>query len=258
VFDSEFGDLDHADAGADVEELSAGSGNRGAGGINRIAGLVGTGPHRGTSEMITASQAAKLCRNLYDPVPAAVFKKIWTYDNVVVGLAGIDDVDVLVLRGSAKAEDWMRDACAVPEWHPQLGFCHAGFLAGMDDVFAEVRTAVGAKVAITGHSLGGARARILAGLFACNGVPIDTLCVFGSPKPAFVNLARIVEKSGINHSSYRNRNDVVPTVPLTFAPVLDFVHTEQWTDLNAAPDAANLEPLRDHSIDLYVQGLMQT
>jgi hypothetical protein len=180
----------------------------------------------------------------------------WQYDHAIVGHTQVDGVDVLVLRGTVDVADWIRDIEAeFPIWHPDLGFCAGGFLAGMDDVFAEVRGAVGCNLVITGHSLGGARARILAGLFACSGVPINYLCVFGSPKPAFLNLARIIQKSGMMHASYRNRNDIVPTVPLTAAPFLDFVHTEDWIVLNAAPAETNLEALRDHSIDLYVQGL---
>jgi hypothetical protein len=203
--------------------------------------------------VITPLQCAQQSARIYSD--STGWANYWTFDDVVVGHAQVDGSDILVLRGSVNVDDWMRDAAAVPEWHPQLGFCHAGFLAGMDDVFAEVCRALGAKLTITGHSLGGARARILAGLFACNGLPVDTLTVFGSPKPAFVNLARIIQKSGMKHTSYRNRNDIVPTVPLTLPPCFDFVHTEDWTQCDAAPDVANLEPLRDHSISLYCAAL---
>lgn len=194
-------------------------------------------------------------RGIYDPVPAGMFASVLAHDGVVAGLAKVGDTWVVALRGSANMDDWVHDFAAIPVWHRQLGFCHAGFLDEMDDVFAAVRAVVSGKVVITGHSLGGARARILAALFAYNGIPVDTLCVFGSPKPAFTNLARIIQKSGMTHLSYRNRNDIVPSVPLTIEPFLDFVHTEDWMALNAEPSETNLEPLRDHSIDLYIQGL---
>ena len=204
--------------------------------------------------MIPAHDLAALCQSLY--AGDTGFANIWTFDDVVVGHARVGDVDVLVLRGSVTAGDWLRDFEAMPVWHDKLGFVHAGFVAGMDDVFAEVLPfCQGAKVAITGHSLGGARARILAAMFAVNGLAVDQLCVFGSPKPAFVNLARIIQKSGMTHASYRNRRDVVPTVPLTIAPFFDFVHTDDWTPCDAAPEASNLEPLRDHSCALYVEAL---
>jgi hypothetical protein len=196
---------------------------------------------------------AQACRNIY--TSALGWDHYWVIGGVVIAHQKVDGTDVLVLRGSTTAGDWVRDAESIPMWHPQLGFCHAGFLKDIDDVFAVVRSVVGSKVIITGHSLGGARARILAALFACSGVKVDiTLCVFGSPKPAFVNLQRIIEKSGMVHMSFRNRNDVVPTLP-AILPL--WCHTESWQDVDAAPAADNLEPLRDHSIDLYVAALSQ-
>ncbi len=201
--------------------------------------------------MISAVNLAILCNALY----TGEMQPKWTCDGVVIGLATINGADVLVLRGSVTAGDWLRDFAAVPVWHDKLGFVHAGFAVGMDDAFAEVRAAVGPRVVITGHSLGGARARILAALFAVHGIAVEQLCVFGCPKPAFVNLSRIIAKSGMQHDSYRNRNDVVPTVPLTLAPFLDFVHTEGWTVCDAAPTDTDLTPLRDHECALYIKAL---
>jgi len=204
---------------------------------------------------MTPLEICEYARGIYSPVPAGMFDKTFEVGCVVFGHAKVGDVDVLALRGSENADDWFHDLTFIPEWHRQLGFVHAGFLHDMDDVFAAVRGIVGSKVIITGHSLGGARARILAALFAYNGVPVDTVCVFGSPKPAFTNLARIIQKSSIKHLSFRNRNDIVPCMPLTIEPFLDFVHTEDWMPISAAPAETNLEPLRDHGIDLYAQGL---
>jgi len=203
--------------------------------------------------MITPLLLAQFSNAIYSQ--STGWDDYWTLDDVVVARKRVDDTDVIVHRGSAVGSDWVKNFTAYPKWHSQLGYCHAGFLSGMDEVFSEVRVAVGANVAITGHSLGGARARILAGLFAYNKIPVDLLTVFGAPKPGFINLARIIQKSGIVHTSFRNRNDVVPTLALSIAPFLEFVHTEDWQVLNAAPASDNLEPLRDHSIDLYIKAL---
>lgn len=198
----------------------------------------------------TPFKLAQLSHAIYDPL--GEFDQLWTIKGVVIALAKVDDVDVLVLRGSATAEDWMRDAGAFPQWHSDIGFCHAGFLIGMDEVFATVRAVVGPKVVITGHSLGGARARILAALFVVNKVPVQMVCVFGSPKPGFANIGRVLAKGGVEHLSHRNRNDVVPLTP----GVLPFwQHTEDWIAVDAAPAVSNLEPLRDHSSELYVKAL---
>jgi fermentation-respiration switch protein FrsA (DUF1100 family) len=203
--------------------------------------------------MITPLQCAQQSARIYsDPTG---WLHYWTFDDVVVGHVQVDGADVLALRGSVTIEDWMRDAAAIPVWHDKLGFVDAGFLAGMDDVFAEVRAAVGPKLTITGHSLGGARARILAGLFACAGIAVEQLTVFGSPKPAFANLARVIKKSGMLHASYRFFNDIVPTVPFTIAPCFDFVHTEDWIALAGHSGQSDLGPLRDHSVINYIDAL---
>jgi predicted lipase len=186
------------------------------------------------------------------------FGQVIDVDGVLAGIEQTEDTDILSLRGSKVVQDWVRNFNAVPVWHPKLGFVHSGFVIGMDDVFGVTRSKVGQggrKIAITGHSLGGAHARILAAMFACAGIQVEVLCVFGSPKPGFTNLARIIQKSGMQHSSYRNRNDVVPTMPLTVEPILDFVHTEPWIEVDAAPPATDFEALRDHACALYVQAL---
>jgi hypothetical protein len=193
---------------------------------------------------------AQLSSDIYQS--SAGLDKVWSTDDVIIGLKRTASMDILVLRGSQTAEDWIRDADAAPRFHRQLGCCHAGFLAGMDDVFAEVRGQVRPQLAITGHSLGGARARILAGLFVCSKTPIDRLCVFGSPKPAFKGLAQIIQKSGMAHSSYRHVDDLVPTLPPNLLP---WEHTEPWIELQADPSAGMLKSLRDHASSLYVAAL---
>lgn len=203
--------------------------------------------------MITSLQCCEYARDLYDPVPFGRFDWIREISGVVVGYNALDNI--LVLRGSATVEDWVRNFVAIPVWDSDLGFCEAGFLIGIDDVVTSVHNDIKPGMTISGHSLGGAHARLLAGKFAKMGIPVSFLCTFGSPKPAFINLARIIQKSGMLHTSYRNRNDCVPTLPLTIEPCFDFVHTESWLCLNSAPEVDNLEALRDHAIDLYCKGL---
>lgn len=204
--------------------------------------------------MIPHLTLATLCNDIYAGQNG--FDHYWVGDDVVVGLKVVDGANVIVLRGSVTTEDWMRDGAAVPVWHAGLGFLHAGFASGMDNVFTEICKVLDDKpIEITGHSLGGARARILTGLFAVNKIQVQQLCTFGSPKPAFINLARVIEKAGILHSSYRNRRDVVPTLPL-FLPM--WQHTEPWHVVDAAPAEDNLQALRDHSCALYVKALETT
>jgi hypothetical protein len=202
--------------------------------------------------MITHLLLAQLSNQIYDSV--AGFDQHWQIDDVLVGLKQVDGNNIIVFRGSANGNDWLHDVEALPVWHSKLGMVHAGFLDDMDQVYTMLAPVVsqGGNVYITGHSLGGARARILAAMFACDKVIVELLCTFGSPKPAFINLTRIIEKSGMQHVSYRNRNDVVPLLPAIF-PL--WQHTEKWNSIDAAPAANNFEPLRDHSCELYVKAL---
>ncbi|MDD5249658.1 MAG: hypothetical protein PHY45_11765 [Rhodocyclaceae bacterium] len=204
--------------------------------------------------MIPASILAQNCAAIYDDANRQSWAKYWELDGVHIALAHYAEADVLVFRGSADAQDFMRDADAVPEWHPNLGFLHAGFAAGLDDVMAEVHSAVGERVAITGHSLGGARARILAAMRVIEGWPVHQLCVFGSPKPGFANVSRIIQKSGMAHSSYRNRNDPMPLMP-GLLPLWE--HPEDWIALDEHPDVNDFDPLRDHSMALYARGVAE-
>lgn len=189
-------------------------------------------------------------------------------DGVVYSFEVVDGVYVITLRGSDSPLDWLRDFEAAPVLDPQLGYVHSGFLQGMRALFGALQKQLpsGAKVAITGHSLGGARARILAALFIVNGYDVYQLVTFGSPKPAFANLARIIQKGAdvaahggaiamvSEHISYRNRSDPVVTVPFNIAD-MEWEHTEPYKAVSAAPAAYDLQVLRDHHIGLYLQGV---
>lgn len=201
---------------------------------------------------VSAALLAQLCADIYGVRETGYWHNYWEHEEVHVGHYRAGESDVLVFRGSAEPLDFIRDAEGWPVFHSQLGFLHAGFARHMDDVLAETREHLGDRVVITGHSLGGARARILAALRVVHGLPVDQVCTFGSPRPGFVNVSRIIQKSGMVHESYRNRHDPVPLVP-GIMPLWE--HPEPWIELNEAPAVNAFDPLRDHSSQLYAAGL---
>jgi len=201
--------------------------------------------------MVDPHVLAQLCADIYDAPDAHPWLNYWTKDDVVVGHIRIGDVDVLVLRGSVTAIDWMRDCEAWPGKHPQLGYVHSGFMSGMDDVFAETRAVVGTNLVITGHSLGGARARLLAALYVVNDMPIDQVTVFGSPYPGFLQVSTIIRRVPI-HTSYRNREDPVPLIPHILP---EWQHPEPWIAVNCAAINPAFDDIQDHQIALYVKAL---
>ena len=199
--------------------------------------------------MIPASQAVQLSAAVYDK--STDWHHLWATDDVVCGHRRIGANDVLVFRGSVTAEDWMRDADALPVSDHEVGIVHKGFLAGMDDLLEQVQAIIKGPIILTGHSLGGARSRIAAAKMVVRHVPVAQVCVFGSPKPGYARLTQILQNSKVLHSSYRNLSDPVPLLP-TFAA---FQHPDQWVATAAAPAPSVLGPLADHEVALYVKGV---
>ena len=198
------------------------------------------------------------CRESYGPSLDS-FIKGWFINGVSINLTRIDGDYVLVLRGSQTAEDWLRCLDNTPIFNEKLGWCHSGFITGLSDVFNSVRNCTGGEpVSFTGHSLGGARARLLAGIFIVNGLPVKNLVTFGSPKPAFNTLKEIIDNSNIYHVSFRNNEDIVPTLPETLPPVFDYVHPDIYQVIDAGQNDGIEGYVKDHGIDLYIKALQCT
>ena len=200
--------------------------------------------------MISALQAAQLSQLIYDTRPSD-WDSLISVGEVVAGLKHIGSDSVIAFRGSVTAADWLHDAEAVPVLDPEIGYTHAGFLDDMDAALEQIVPLLYGDVVFTGHSLGGARARIATAKLAVRRLPVAQCIVFGSPKPGYAQLADILGASGAAHTSYRNRQDPVPTL----APGSTWVHPDEWTSIDAAPPGEFLSDLRDHEVALYVQGV---
>jgi len=200
--------------------------------------------------MISPKALAQLSNDIYDPQESHNWLHYWKKDDVIVGHVKIGDTDVIVIRGSATVEDWLKDAEALPYISCDIGFVHAGFFSGMLDVLAETDPVLGNDVVITGHSLGGARARILAALRIHNGWPVSQVTVFGSPKPGGAECASLVARVPL-HTSYRNRQDPVPLLPGHWF----WEHSELYIDIDAIPEGGELGGIEDHRISLYIKGV---
>lgn len=182
---------------------------------------------------------------------------------VWVAIKRVGDLDVVCFRGSVTIDDWIRDLVAVPETvnHPELGPLHAGFAKGMQDVTDLVRWGLRPEVtyAVTGHSLGAARAWIFAGMMLKVRMP-SRVCVFGSPRPGFARLAAALAAPGIiSMVSYRNAtpigHDRVTDLPPAFPPELPWCQPVALTDIAEPPDPADLSPFRFHHMALYGKGM---
>lgn len=201
--------------------------------------------------MLTPLQCAQLSAEVYE-APASAWDHYWDVDGVVLAHRRIAGQDALVFRGSATAEDWARDFIAVPVVDLEVGLVHAGFVAGMDDLLAQVQYTLKGPYVITGHSLGGARARIAAAKLLGRGFSVAQVCVFGSPKPGFGRLAAAFNGRPCIHQSFRHGEDPVPNLP--FGSM--WKHTEPWQALpDVSPTKDLADDLLDHRVSNYVQGL---
>ena len=195
--------------------------------------------------MFTDIECAQASARVYrpDPGPATLIN----VGEVVGSVLAVGGEVIVAMRGTADNADVLADIDALPATDPELGQVHAGFLAGVDAWLESAQAWLTAQpVTVTGHSLGGARARIIAGKMLARGWPVAKVCTFGSPRPAFQGLADMIARSGIAHVSYRHGGDPVPQVPLE---VGGYRHTEAWIQLGAVPLVDKVE---DHHVAYYV------
>lgn len=170
---------------------------------------------------------AGLCNVIYNPTTL-----IEQWDHIDVGaddgvfwaLRKFGGYDIVVFRGSITPQDWFADFRAMPI-PTRVGHVHAGFWAGMEHVWAELKPLLTQPVIVTGHSLGAARACVLAALMVADKCPPVRRVCFGEPKPGLLDFAQFVKD--VPGASYRNGDttfhDLVTDVPAT-APPIQYVH----------------------------------
>lgn len=199
---------------------------------------------------------ASLCGLIYKPLAILSFDHFdaGEDDGICWALKRLAGFDVIVLRGSVTPLDWVRDfrALARPS---RIGHVHIGFFAGMENMWTDARPLVSQPAIVTGHSLGAARAAVLAALMTVDGTPPVARVVFGEPKPGMIDLAEIIKS--IPGRSYRNGNDVhhdlVTDVPFSFPP-LQYVHPTPIIPVCCKPDGdefAELGVFAWHHMELY-------
>lgn len=202
------------------------------------------------------SDLAGLCAALYDSLEG--WDHLSQIGDVVVAHKRVGDTDCVIFRGSQTTEDWLRDLAALPlTYTAHLGFVHGGFYRYMAEALIEV---LGWKLAaprlvLTGHSLGGARALILAAQIAAllPEVPVAEVVTFGAPRPGFFKLTKLARTWPV--TEYRNCRDPVPTVPVVIPIIFPFSSVVARTEVNQPSVESDARPFQDHRIRLYQQGV---
>ena len=205
--------------------------------------------------MITDKDIANVCAASYDP--ATKWQRLWAggtdSNGIYAGLAG----DVLCFRGSVTIEDWIDDLDAIATIDSRLGGLHAGFAKGVYQFFTSLNSLINNNTVVCGHSLGASRALLFGAYMQQAGIKPKAIITFGSPRPGFQKLADILAPVTIR--SYKNRLDPVTSVPFPVPPDLPYIHPRYLTLISVPPPIDNfLDPLADHSINLYAQGVPAT
>lgn len=128
------------------------------------------------------------------------------YDPKLVSLAmgGVEIVieeygDELIVANQGTTFDFgdiWNDMRGIPTKHPDLGWCHSGFLKPTLEMWPTLRASLlgASKIHFTGHSKGGGEAHVQASLTVLDpDLPECTLTTFGSPKVGFGKLRRVLK-----------------------------------------------------------------
>lgn len=208
--------------------------------------------------MLTDLDLATLCWSCYNDTNT--FDRIVFTSGVWAGIKHYPDCSAIAFRGSTTIEDWLRDFQGTMVDDPALGRIEQGFLSGMRDVAAHLVDEIpklpkSKTLYITGHSLGAARAFILAGLIcaAGSGLAINSVVTFGPPRPGDARLKHILAPVDIR--AYKNGNDPVCDVPVML-PLFPYIAPRALLPVNVAPAAD--DPwglLAHHHIELYIQAM---
>jgi triacylglycerol lipase len=154
---------------------------------------------------------------------------VGVFKDVCAFVASSPDYNILVFRGTKNVQDFMTDFACTPvrfDWvftaAPAIGEIHAGFGHSLSDGLENIIAALSARdqtkrLLVTGHSLGGALAAIVAACFTVMGSairPVSTIYTFGQPRVGlhdFCNTyGRILAGKLIR---FVNKQDLVPRVP---------------------------------------------
>jgi hypothetical protein len=155
------------------------------------------------------------------------------------------DITYVAIEGSDELVDWRRNFEFVLTSSDE----HLGFGAYARQLVSQM-WAAGVTLdreritVLTGHSLGGAVASIIAAMLQTH-LPLLELITFGSPRPGG---KRFAERLTVPHQRYTHADDIVPHLP---SPLLGFRHTNPATQLEPFKVQHLLRGVKDHDIACY-------
>jgi hypothetical protein len=144
-------------------------------------------------------------------------------------------------RGTDDGASALTDLEFIPCVVRMLGLVHLGFWEALDGIYDAVIPEK--PIILTGHSLGGALALLLAARMTLDGAPPKAVFTFGAPRISIGGRARLVLQN-VPILMFRHGIDIVPEVPPGFE------HPAVLTEIGVAG-----EPIADHAIARYLAAL---
>jgi hypothetical protein len=162
-------------------------------------------------------------------------------------------VQWVAVRGTANFKNVAEDADYTKVLVPDLGIpVHAGFVQDARAVwsFAQPRLRPGLETRLTGHSLGGALALLLAMRLSVDGQPLGRVITFGQPK--VTTEEGVVRFRGLPLLRVVNHDDPVPDLPWeTAGAVRGGLYRHLGQELRLT-DRGSFELLTEHKAERYL------
>ncbi len=161
----------------------------------------------------------------------------------------IDDYTILAIEGTKEMSDWATNI----KFLMMSDSCHRGFKSNAQRTLSQLVLNYEAlnpdrTLVLTGHSLGGATATIIADQL----LPVNdniALVTAGSPRPGGRKLKKRL--ANLTHYRFVHGDDVVPKTPPYFN---GYVHTHPKIYLEDRDDA-RFDGVDDHNIHYYHQAV---
>lgn len=205
---------------------------------------------------MTPYQAGLFAAAAYPPAPTGTFQHVFTSATVTVGV-GIDEngEQTFAFAGSRDPRDFADDAFALPIYVEGVGHVHAGFWAGMQDMFTANLLPLlvdQQPKSAEGHSLGCPHAEFFAVMAARAGFRIKTLVLLEPPRAGFADFCTTLRASVDEVYAFKNARDPVVKVPVKL-PLCEYEDTAPMIDLNNP--SSSEDPFEDHMLAQVLPGL---
>ena len=155
---------------------------------------------------------------------------------------------ILAVEGTNETTDWITNL----KFLIKRDDCHRGFKNNCNRTLAKLVVDYEGldpkrKLIITGHSLGGATATLIADLLWESGNKNIALVTAGAPRPGGRKLKKRLE--GLEILRFVHGNDIVPNTPPLFAGYVHPHHKIQLEDISET----RFDGVTDHNIGDYVK-----